>query len=164
MAKTLRDRYGSAKEIAGSTANNKASLANKAAKQAAAMSNNSKMTQALLGAQAANDAVSSGFDEGLDKGANMAAQVASEEARAKEREQNQKQFEATQKFQAEQAEKRGYYIETTKTLKKISKQISYDDSLMKIIKGDNIKSIDNIVNAQFKSDGANRTKRKSRTK
>ena len=58
----------------------------------------------------------------------------------------------------EQAEKRGYYIETTKTLKKISKQISYDDSLMKIIKGDNIKSIDNIVNAQFKSDGANRTK------
>ena len=96
MAKTLRDRYGSVKEIAGQTANNKASLANKAAKQAAAMSNNSKMTQALLGQQAANDAVSSGFDEGLDKGANMAAQVAAEEARDKDREQNQKQFEASQ--------------------------------------------------------------------
>ena len=105
MAKTLRDRYGSAKEVAGATAANKASLANKAAKQAAAMSNNSKMTQALLGQQAANDAVSQGFDEGLDRGANMAAQVASEEARAKEREQNQKQFEATQKLQREEAEK-----------------------------------------------------------
>ena len=105
MAKTLRDRYGSAKEVAGATANNKASIAGKMAKQAAAMSNNSKMTQALLGAQAANDAVSQGFDEGLDRGANMAAQVASEEARAKEREQNQKQFEATQKLQREEAEK-----------------------------------------------------------
>ena len=96
MAKTLRDRYGSAKEIAGSTANNKASLANRLAKQAAALNNSSKMTQAILGAQAANDAVSSGFDEGIDKGANMAAQVASEEARDKDREQNQKQFEASQ--------------------------------------------------------------------
>ena len=50
MAVSLRDRYGSAKEVAGATAANKASLANKAAKQAAAMSNSSKMTQALLGA------------------------------------------------------------------------------------------------------------------
>lgn len=33
MAVSLRDRYGSAKEVAGSTAANKASLANKAAKQ-----------------------------------------------------------------------------------------------------------------------------------
>ena len=105
MAKTLRDRYGSAKEIAGENAVNRGSLANRMAKQAAAMANNSKMTQALLGAQAANDAVSQGFDEGLDRGANMAATVASEEARAKEREQNQKQFEATQKLQREEAEK-----------------------------------------------------------
>ena len=109
MAVTLRDRYGSAKEIAGATAVNKASLANRMAKQSAAMSNNSKMTQALLGAQASNDAVAQGFDEGLDRGANIAAQVSSEEAREKEREQNQKQFEASQaekekdrKFQAEQ--------------------------------------------------------------
>lgn len=116
MAKTLRDRYGSAKEVAGQTANNKASLANRMAKQAAALNNSSKMTQAILGAQAANDAVSSGFDEGIDKGANMAAQVASEEAREKDREQNQKQFEASQaqtasenekdrKFQKKEAEK-----------------------------------------------------------
>lgn len=105
MAVSLKDRYGSAKEVAGATAANKAGLANKAAKQAAAMSNNSKMTQALLGAQAANDAVSSGFDEGLDKGANMAAQVAAEEAREKDREQNQKQFEAQQAQAREEAEK-----------------------------------------------------------
>lgn len=105
MAKTLRDRYGSAKEVAGATAVNRGSIANRMAKQAAAMSNNSKMTQALLGAQAANDAVSSGFDEGLDRGANMAAQVASEEARAKEREQNQKQFEETQKLQRDEKKK-----------------------------------------------------------
>lgn len=105
MAVTLRDRYGEARDIAGKNAVNRGSIANRAAKQAAAMSNNSKMTQALLGAQAANDAVSSGFDEGLDRGANMAAQVASEEARAKEREQNQKQFEDTQKLQREEAEK-----------------------------------------------------------
>lgn len=105
MAVSLRDRYGSAKEVAGSTAANKASLANRAAKQAAAMSNNSKMTQALLGAQAANDAVSSGFDEGIQTGANMAAQVASEEAREKDREQNQKQFEASQAQQVLEAEK-----------------------------------------------------------
>ena len=102
---TLRERYGSAKEVAGSTAANKASLANRMAKQAAAMSNNSKMAQALLGAQAANDAVSSGFDEGIQTGANMAAQVASEEAREKDREQNQKQFEAQQAQQALEAEK-----------------------------------------------------------
>ena len=102
---TAKDRYNEAKELAGATAANKASLANKQAKQAAAMSNNSKMTQALLGSQAAVDAVSQGYDEGIDRGATIANQVASEEARAKEREQNQKQFEATQKFQADQAEK-----------------------------------------------------------
>jgi hypothetical protein len=105
MIKTLRDRYGSAREIAGATATNKAGLANKSAKQAAAMSNASKMTQALLGAQAANDAIAQGFDEGLSKGADMAAQVASEEARTKEREQNQKQFEASQRLTREENEK-----------------------------------------------------------
>lgn len=105
MSELLRKRYGEARDIAGKNAVNRGSIANRMAKQAAAMSNNSKMTQALLGAQAANDAVSQGFDEGLDRGANMAAQVASSDARAKEREQNQKQFEATQKFQREEAEK-----------------------------------------------------------
>ena len=102
---SAKDRYNEAKEIAGATAVNKASLANKQAKQAAALSNNSKMTQALLGAQAATDAVAQGYDEGIDRGANMAAQIASEEAREKEREQNQRQFEASQRQQKEEAEK-----------------------------------------------------------
>ena len=102
---TAKDRYNEAKEMAGATAANKASLANKQAKQAAAMSNNSKMTQALLGSQAAVDAGSQGYDEGLDRGANIAAQVASEEAREKEREQNQRQFEARQQFEREEREK-----------------------------------------------------------
>lgn len=102
---TLRDRYGKAKEIAGQTANNKASLANKMAKQAAAMSNNSKMTQAILGQQAANDAVSQGFDEGIDRANSMQAQISAEEARAADREQSQKQFEAQQAQAAAEAEK-----------------------------------------------------------
>lgn len=102
---SAKDRYNEAKEMAGATAVNKASLANKQAKQAAALSNNSKMTQALLGAQAATDAVSQGYDEGIDRGANMAAQVASEEAREKEREQNQRQFEAAQRQEREEKEK-----------------------------------------------------------
>lgn len=102
---TLRERYGEARDIAGKNAVNRGSLANRMAKQAAAMSNSSKMTQAILGAQAANDAVSSGFDEGIDKGANMAATVAAEEAREKEREQNQKQFEASQALTKEENEK-----------------------------------------------------------
>lgn len=105
MAVNAKDRYNEAREIAGATAANKASLANKQAKQAAALSNTSKMTQALLGAQAANDAIAQGYDEGIDRGANMASQVAAEEAREKERVQNQKQFEAQQKQAREEAEK-----------------------------------------------------------
>lgn len=102
---SAKDRYNEAKEMAGATAVNKASLANKQAKQAAALSNNSKVMQAMLGAQAATDAVSQGYDEGIDRGANIASQVASEEAREKEREQNQKQFEAQQKQEREERAK-----------------------------------------------------------
>ena len=105
MAVRAKDRYNEAKELAGATAANKASLANKQAKQAAALSNNSKMTQALLGAQAANDAIAQGYDEGIDRGANIASQVATEEAREKEREQDQKQFEARQKQEREERAK-----------------------------------------------------------
>lgn len=105
MAVRAKDRYNEAKEIAGATAANKASLANKQAKQAAALSNNSKMTQALLGAQAANDAIAQGYDEGIDRGANIASQVATEEAREKEREQDQRQFEARQKLEREERAK-----------------------------------------------------------
>ena len=46
------------------------------------------------------------------------------------------------------ANKREYYSESVKKLKKISKNISYDDQLTKIIKGDNIKNIDNILESQ----------------
>lgn len=102
---TAKDRYNEAKEIAGATAVNRGSLAGKMAKQAAALSNNSKMTQALLGQQAAVDAVAQGYDEGIDKASNIASQVAAEEAREKEREQNQRQFEAQQKQAREEAEK-----------------------------------------------------------
>ena len=102
---SAKDRYNEAKEMAGASAVNKASLANKMAKQAAAMSNNSKMTQALLGAQAMNDAISQGYDEGIDRGANIASQVATEEAREKEREQNQRQFEERQKQEREEKAK-----------------------------------------------------------
>lgn len=105
MAVRAKDRYNEAKELAGATAANKASLANKQAKQAGALSNNSKVMQAMLGAQAANDAVAQGYDEGLDRGATMASQVAAEEAREKEREQNQKQFEARQQLEREEREK-----------------------------------------------------------
>lgn len=96
MATTFKDRYSEAKQVAGATATNKAALANKAAKQSAALANTSKMTQALLGAQAANDAVANGYDEGLSEGANMASTVASENQRESELAQNQKQFEASQ--------------------------------------------------------------------
>ena len=46
------------------------------------------------------------------------------------------------------AQKRTYYIDSQKRLKKIFKNISYDDQITKIVKGDNIKSIDNILQSQ----------------
>lgn len=102
---TLRDRYGKAKEVAGQTANNKAALASKYAKQSGALSNISKTAQAILGQQAANDAIAQGFDEGIDRANSMQAQISAEEARAADREQSQKQFEAQQAQAAAEAEK-----------------------------------------------------------
>lgn len=102
---TLRERYGEARDIAGKIAVNRGSLANRMAKQAAAMSNNSKMTQAILGQQAANDAVAQGFDEGIDRANTMQAQLSAEEARVADRKQSQKQFEAQQAQAAAEAEK-----------------------------------------------------------
>ena len=49
------------------------------------------------------------------------------------------------------AEKRKYYFESTNKLKNIAKEISYDTGLQKIIKGDNMKSIDNILQGQLKT-------------
>lgn len=105
MAVKAKDRYNEARDIAGQTANNKAALASKYAKQSGALSNASKTTQAILGQQAANDAIAQGYDEGIDRGANIASQVASEEAREKERVQNQKQFEARQQQEREERAK-----------------------------------------------------------
>ena len=48
----------------------------------------------------------------------------------------------------EVAQKRVYYINAQKKLKKINKMCGYDDQITKIVKGDNIKSIDTILQSQ----------------
>ena len=56
----------------------------------------------------------------------------------------------SQEFEEDQevAQKRKYYIESQKKLKKINKDISADDQITKIVKEDNIKTIDNILQSQ----------------
>ena len=46
------------------------------------------------------------------------------------------------------AQKRTFYIDAQKKLKRINKNISCDDQITKIVKGDNLKNIDNILQAQ----------------
>ena len=46
------------------------------------------------------------------------------------------------------AQKRTFYIDAQKKLKRINKNISCDDQITKIVKGDNMKNIDNILQAQ----------------
>ena len=58
------------------------------------------------------------------------------------------EFSQTLEEDQDMANKREYYSESVKKLKKISKNISYDDQLTKIIKGDNMKNIDNILESQ----------------
>ena len=130
---TLRERYGEARDIAGKNAVNRGNIAGKMAKQAGAMSNVSKTTQAILASQAMNDAVAQGFDEGINTGANMAAQVASEEAREKDREQNQKQFEAQQAQQALEAEKQRQFQKSEN--KKDRKQNLINAAVGSLLKG-----------------------------
>ena len=48
----------------------------------------------------------------------------------------------------EVAQKRTYYIDAQKKLKKINKIVEYDVQISKIVKGDNIKSIDTILQSQ----------------
>ena len=48
----------------------------------------------------------------------------------------------------EVAQKRVYYIDANKKLKRINKMCGYDDQITKIVKGDNIKSIDTILQSQ----------------
>ena len=46
------------------------------------------------------------------------------------------------------AQKRVYLVEASKKLKKIDKMCGYDDQITKIVKGDNIKNIDTILQSQ----------------
>ena len=48
----------------------------------------------------------------------------------------------------EVAQKRVYYVDASKKLKRINKMCGYDDQINKIVKGDNIKSIDTILQSQ----------------
>lgn len=48
-------------------------------------------------------------------------------------------------------EKRNYYLQANEVLKRITKQIHDDESLMRIIQGDSFKAIDNVVQAQMKT-------------
>ena len=56
----------------------------------------------------------------------------------------------SQEFEEDQevAQKRKYYVESQKKLKKIYKDIGADDQITKIVKEDNIKTIDNILQSQ----------------
>ena len=56
----------------------------------------------------------------------------------------------SQEFEEDQevAQKRKYYVESQKKLKKINKDINADDQITKIVKEDNIKTIDNILQSQ----------------
>ena len=61
-----------------------------------------------------------------------------------------KNVEFSQEFEEDQevAQKRKYYSESQKKLKKISKDIEKDDQITKIVKEDNIKTIDNILQSE----------------
>ena len=59
-------------------------------------------------------------------------------------------IEFSQEFEEDQevVQKRKYYVESQKKLKKIYNDISKDDQITKIVKEDNIKTIDNILQSQ----------------
>ena len=61
-----------------------------------------------------------------------------------------KNVEFSQEFEEDQevAQKRKYYAESQKKLKKINKDIGMDDQITKIVKEDNIKTIDNILQSE----------------
>ena len=61
-----------------------------------------------------------------------------------------KNVEFSQEFEEDQevAQKRKYYVESQKKLKKIKNDIEKDDQITKIVKEDNIKNIDNILESQ----------------
>ena len=61
-----------------------------------------------------------------------------------------KNVEFSQEFEEDQevAQKRKYYVDSQKKLKKINKDIGMDDQITKIVKEDHIKTIDNILQSE----------------
>lgn len=70
--KDVQDYYNEGNSIAGTAARNKSGQAMARAKAAAAMNGATKMQQILSGAQAANEAVTSGYDEAMARAAGSA--------------------------------------------------------------------------------------------
>jgi len=73
--KSLKEIGAEGKEAAATEASNKAGLAKKNAKAAAMQTSGSKLMSAIQGAQAANDAVSSGFDASAARNTSMAQSI-----------------------------------------------------------------------------------------
>lgn len=78
----IQDYYNEGNSVAGTAARNKSGQAMARAKAAAAMNGATKMQQILSGAQAANDAVTSGYDEAMAQAAGSAQQNAATKASA----------------------------------------------------------------------------------
>ena len=70
--KSAKELYAEGKEIAGAAAVNKAGIAKKQAKAASSMAGTSKLFAAIQGAQAATEAVQTGYDEAAQSAAQMA--------------------------------------------------------------------------------------------
>lgn len=73
--KSLKQIGAEGKEAAATEASNKAGIAKKNAKAAAMQTSGSKLMAAIQGAQAANDAVSSGFDASAARNTSMAQAI-----------------------------------------------------------------------------------------
>lgn len=73
--KSLKQIGAEGKEAAATEASNKAGLAKRNAKAAAMQTSGSKLMSAIQGAQAANDAVSSGFDASAARNTSMAQAI-----------------------------------------------------------------------------------------
>ena len=73
--KSLKEIGAEGKEAAATEASNKAGIAKKNAKAAAMQNSGSKLMSAIQGAQAANDAVSSGFDAAAARNTAMAQSI-----------------------------------------------------------------------------------------
>ena len=73
--KSLKEIGAEGKEAAATEASNKAGIAKRNAKAAAMQNSGSRLMSAIQGAQAANDAVSSGFDASAARNTSMAQAI-----------------------------------------------------------------------------------------